>query len=130
MHCAIGCVSGELLGLLIGVSLGLGTVPIIALTTSLALVFGLSLASVPLAWRLGTGVGAALGMVWLGEVVSILTMEAVMNTTDYLLGGMGAASLASPTFWMSIAVAVPIGFLATLPVNRVMIARGIANHDH
>ncbi|WP_420325646.1 DUF4396 domain-containing protein [Mameliella sp.] len=130
VHCATGCVSGEVLGLMIGVSLGLSPWPIIALTTSLALLFGLTLASVPLARRLGTSVPAALGMVWLGETVSILTMESVMNAVDYLLGGMTSGTVWSTAFWLSMAVAIPVGFLATLPVNYVMIGRGIAKHDH
>ncbi|MGS4915033.1 MULTISPECIES: DUF4396 domain-containing protein [Mameliella] len=130
VHCATGCVSGEVLGLMIGVSLGLGPWPIIALTTSLALLFGLTLASVPLARRLGVGLGAALGMVWLGETVSILTMETVMNAVDYLMGGMTSGTVWSTAFWLSMAIAIPIGFVATLPVNYVMIGRGIAKHDH
>ncbi|MBW4982072.1 DUF4396 domain-containing protein [Mameliella sp. CS4] len=130
VHCATGCVSGEVLGLVIGVSLGLSALPIIALTTSLALLFGLTLASVPLARRLGVGLGTALGMVWLGETVSILTMETVMNGVDYLMGGMSSGTVWSATFWLSMAIAIPIGFIATLPVNYVMIGRGIANHDH
>lgn len=128
-HCATGCVSGEILGLVIGVLLGLGTWSTVALTTSLAIVFGLSLASIPLARSMGIGIGAALGIVWLGEIVSILTMEAVMNTADYLMGGMAANSLLSLNFWLAMAVAIPVGFVATLPVNYVMIARGLSHHD-
>ena len=129
-HCAIGCVAGEVTGLAIGVSLGWGIWATMGLATGLALVFGLTLASVPLARRLGVGVLAALQMVWLGEVASILTMEVAMNAVDYALGGLSSGSVFTARFWIALLAAIPVGYLAALPVNYAMIRRGISHHQH
>ncbi|MGB0498927.1 MAG: DUF4396 domain-containing protein [Rubricella sp.] len=130
LHCATGCVAGEITGLAIGVSLGWPVLASMALAVVLAFVFGLSLATFPLARREGIAPLAALKMIWLGESVSIATMEIVMNAVDYWLGGASAGSVFSSTFWIALAVAIPVGFAATLPVNYVMIRRGLGNHAH
>jgi hypothetical protein len=57
-------------------------------------------------------------------------MELVMNATDYLLGGANAQSLSAPVFWWSLLAAIPLGYLAALPVNYVMISRGLGHHHH
>jgi hypothetical protein len=130
LHCATGCVAGEVTGLAIGVALGLGAWASMGLATALAFVFGLTLASVPLARAQGIAVTAALGMIWLGEVASIAAMEVAMNGVDYALGGASVGSLANPRFWWALAVAVPAGYLAALPVNYAMIRRGLGHHHH
>ena len=130
LHCAIGCVIGEVVGLAIGVQLGLGPWLSMGLATVLAFVFGLSLATFPLARSQGIAPSEAFRMVWLGEIVSIGAMEVAMNATDYALGGASAASLSEPIFWTSLLAAIPVGYLAALPVNYVMIGRGLASHDH
>jgi hypothetical protein len=130
LHCATGCVLGEVTGLMIGVGAGLGVWATMGLATALAFLFGLTLASVPLARAQGITIAAALGMIWLGEVTSIAAMEVAMNATDYALGGVGVTSLANPLFWTSLLAAIPVGYLAALPVNYVMIRRGIGHHHH
>lgn len=130
LHCATGCVLGEVTGLAIGVTLGLGAWASMGLATALAFLFGLTLASVPLARSQGIAVSAALGMIWLGEVASIGAMEVAMNATDYALGGASVGSIGDPRFWWAMAAAIPVGYLAALPVNYVMIGRGIAHHHH
>ncbi len=49
----------------------------------------------------------------------------LMNTIDYGVGGMQAASVLDPIFWAGIAAAVPAGFLAAWPVNWWLIKRDL-----
>jgi hypothetical protein len=69
-------------------------------------------------------------MIWLGETISIAVMEFVMNFTDYHLGGVHAASLLAPQFWLGYAAAVPAGFSAAWPVNFWLLKRNIKQHSH
>lgn len=129
LHCLLGCAIGELLGLAIGVSIGLGVWATMGLATALALVIGVNMAVLPLMRRHGRGYREALGVVWLGEVVSILVMEIAMNATDYAIGGVQVDSMAHPLFWIGFAVALPAGFAAAYPVNWWLIGRNL-KHCH
>ena len=125
MHCLTGCVIGEVAGLSIGVTLGLGLWPTIILATALAYVTGITLGLLPVMKNRGVGLMAAFRIIWLGEVISIGVMEIVMNYVDYRMGGMGAPSIASWMFWRGILVAVPAGFLAAWPVNYWLLKRDL-----
>jgi len=129
-HCTTGCVIGEVAGLAIGVTIGLGAWLSMGLATLLAFVAGLSLATFPLARRRGIAPAAAFRMIWLGEAASIAAMEVAMNAADYSLGGAQVASIAEPRFWWALALAVPPGFAAALPVNWLMIRRGSGHRHH
>jgi len=123
LHCLTGCVIGEVAGLAIGVTLGLGTWPTIVLATLLSYVSGFTLGLVPVMRSQGTGFLGALRIIWIGEAVSIGVMEIVMNYVDYRMGGMGAPSIAHWMFWRGLLFAVPAGFLAAWPVNYWLIRR-------
>ena len=123
LHCLTGCVIGEVAGLMIGVSLGLGTWPTILLATSLAYATGITLGLLPVMRNRGVGLIEAFRIIWIGEVVSIGVMEIVMNFVDYQMGGMAAPSIASWMFWQGIMFAVPAGFLAAWPVNYWLLKR-------
>ena len=125
MHCLTGCVIGEVAGLSIGVTLGLGLWPTIILATALAYVTGITLGLLPVMKNRGVGLLAAFRIIWLGEIISIGVMEIVMNYVDYRMGGMGAPSIASWMFWRGILVAVPAGFLAAWPVNYWLLKRDL-----
>ena len=125
MHCLTGCVIGEVAGLSIGVTLGLGLWPTIILATALAYVTGITLGLLPVMKNRGVGLMAAFRIIWLGEIISIGVMEIVMNYVDYRMGGMGAPSIASWMFWRGILVAVPAGFLAAWPVNYWLLKRDL-----
>lgn len=125
VHCLIGCSIGEFMGLALGVALGLGTATTLALAVLLAFVVGLNLAVRPLMREQGMSYVNGIRTIWLGETVSIGAMEVAMNVTDYLIGGVQVASLASPLFWAGFAAAVPVGFLAALPVNYWLIGRNL-----
>lgn len=130
LHCLTGCVIGEVIGLMIGVSLGLGIWPTIALATGLAYVSGFTLGLVPVMRHRKKSMAEAFRIIWFGEVVSIGVMEIAMNATDYAVGGMEAASVMAPVFWLGIAAAIPVGFLAAWPVNAWLLARDLKGCCH
>ena len=123
IHCLTGCVIGEVVGLGLGVTLGLGTWPTIILATGLAYLSGITLGLLPVMKNRGVGLIEAFRIIWVGEVISIGVMEIVMNFVDYQMGGMSAPSLASWMFWRGILFAVPAGFLAAWPVNYWLLKR-------
>ena len=123
IHCLTGCVIGEVVGLGIGVTFGLGTWPTIILATGLAYLSGITLGLLPVVKGRGVGLIEAFRIIWIGEVISIGVMEIVMNFVDYQMGGMSAPSLASWMFWRGILFAVPAGFLAAWPVNYWLLKR-------
>jgi hypothetical protein len=123
LHCLVGCVIGELAGLSIGVTLGLHPYATMALSTMLAYISGFALSIFPLMRRTRLPFAKAIQAIWIGEAVSIGVMEIVMNTVDYHMGGMGVSSISNPLFWQGLAVAVPAGYIAALPVNFWLIGR-------
>ena len=123
IHCLTGCVIGEVVGLGIGVTFGLGTWPTIILATGLAYLSGITLGLLPVMKSRGVGLIQAFRIIWVGEVISIGVMEIVMNFVDYQMGGMSAPSVASWLFWRGILFAVPAGFLAAWPVNYWLLKR-------
>lgn len=130
LHCLTGCVIGELMGLMIGVSLGLHPYSSMALSTVLAYISGFSLTVFPLMKRTKFSFRTALKVIWLGEAVSIGIMELVMNSVDYHMGGIRAGSVFNPLFWEALAVAIPAGYLAALPVNLWLIGKELKKGCH
>lgn len=127
-HCLAGCLIGEIAGLAIGISFGLGVIVTIAIATGLAYITGFALALIPLMGQYGLSLTGALGVIWLGEAVSIAAMEVAMNGADWLAGGLAVQSLAEPRFWIGLMVAVPAGFLAAWPVNHWLLKRQLKTH--
>ncbi len=125
IHCLVGCVIGEVTGLIIGISLGLAIWPTIVLATILAYISGMTLGLVPIVRNQGKTFREALKLIWIGEVFSIGVMEIAMNATDYAVGGMSVGSVMEPIFWVGIAAAIPVGFLAAWPVNWWLIKRDL-----
>jgi hypothetical protein len=123
LHCLTGCVVGEVAGLAIGVTFGLGIWPTIILATALSYASGITLGLLPVMKSQNIGLMAALRIIWIGEVISIGIMEVVMNAVDYQMGGMSAPSIASWMFWQGLLFAIPAGFLAAWPVNYWLIRR-------
>ncbi|PKH38027.1 DUF4396 domain-containing protein [Nocardioides alpinus] len=123
LHCLTGCAIGEVLGLMVGTALGLGTLATIALAVALAFLFGYALSTLPLL-RAGLGLGTALGIVLAADTLSIATMELVDNAVMALIPGAMEAGLVNPVFWLSMMLALTVAFLAAWPVNRHLLARG------
>jgi hypothetical protein len=123
LHCLTGCAIGEILGLVVGTSLGLGNLATVAIAIALAFVFGYTLSTLPLL-RAGLGVGAALTVVLAADTLSIATMEVVDNLVVLVVPGAMDAGLVNPTFWLSMMLALTVAFFAAWPVNRYLLTRG------
>ncbi len=123
LHCLTGCAIGEVLGMGIATALGWGDVSSIVLAIALAFVFGYSLTMRPVL-SAGVGLRRALGVAFAADTVSILTMEIVDNGVILAVPGAMEAGLADLLFWGSLAASLVVAFVATVPVNRALIARG------
>ncbi len=123
LHCLTGCAIGEVLGLITGTALGLATGWTIALSVTLAFLFGYALSTLPLL-RTGLGFAAALGVVLAADTLSILTMEVVDNLVMAVFPGAMHAGLVNAVFWVAMAISLGAAFAAAYPVNRALLARG------
>jgi hypothetical protein len=132
LHCLTGCAIGEVLGMVIGTALGWSDWATIALAVVLAFFFGYSLTIAPVL-RSGLPLRAALGVAFAADTLSITVMEIVDNAIMLLVPGAMEAGLTSFLFWGSLAFALLVAFVVTLPVNRWLIARGKGHavvHQH
>jgi len=130
MHCLTGCTIGEVLGLVIGVSLQWPPLYTIILCVILAFSVGFYMAISSIMASEGLSFMGAFRAVWLGEVISMGIMEFVMNWVDYSVGGMTATSVFTPSFLLGLGLAIPAGFLAAWPVNYWLLSKEIKNCCH
>ena len=107
---------------MIGTALGWGNAPTIALAVVLAFLFGYAFTLTPLLKAMG--LGSALKLALAADSASIAIMEIVDNAVMLVIPGAMNAGLDSPLFWGSLAVALAVAFVVTVPVNRALIARG------
>ena len=133
LHCLTGCAIGEVLGLALGTWWGWSNGATIALAIVLAFFFGYALSMAPLI-RGGLPFRKALGIALAADTISIATMEVVDNAVVLAVPGAMDASLADLLFWASLALALAIAFVVTVPVNRALIIRGkghaVVHHLH
>jgi hypothetical protein len=123
LHCLTGCAIGEIMGLVIGTAAGLANGWTIALSISLAFLFGYTLSTLPVL-KAGLGIGAALGVVLAADTLSIAIMELVDNTVIALIPGAMDAGLVNATFWVGLVIALSAAFVAAYPVNLWLLGRG------
>ena len=123
LHCLTGCAIGEVAGMVIGTALGWSNGATIALAVVLAFLSGYALTMLPLL-RAGLALGSAVRLALAADTISILIMEIVDNAIMLVIPGAMDASLASPLFWGSLAVALAMAGAFAFPVNRWLIARG------
>lgn len=123
LHCLSGCAIGEVAGMVIGTALGWSNGQTIALAVVLAFLSGYALTMIPLL-RAGYRVKTAARLALAADTASITIMEIVDNLVMLAIPGAMNASLGSPLFWGSLAVALAIAGVAAFPVNRWLIARG------
>jgi hypothetical protein len=123
LHCLTGCAIGEILGMVIGTSLGWGDWPTIGIAVVLAFFFGYSFTLVPLL-RGGLVLMAALGVAFAADTISIAIMEVVDNAFILAVPGAMEAGLDDALFWGSLAASLVVAFAAAFPANRWLIARG------
>jgi hypothetical protein len=123
LHCLTGCAIGEIAGMAIGTALGFSNLGTIALSVVLAFVFGYSLTSMPLL-RAGLALAAVVPIALASDTFSIATMEVADNAVVLAVPGALDAGLGTLLFWGSLAFSLAIAFVAAVPVNRWLIARG------
>ena len=132
VHCFIGCSIGEALGLIIAAILGWGNGASIALAIVLAFGFGYAFTL----WSLrGSGMSLTkrLQVTLAADTISITIMEVVDNAILLIIPGAMDANVTEFLFWGSLAIALGAAFIAALPVNRWLIARGLGHaivHHH
>ena len=123
LHCLSGCAVGEVLGMVIGTALGLSGEATIALAVVLAFTLGYAFTMFPLL-RTGMPLRQAGKLALAADTASIAIMEIVDNAVMLAVPGAMEAGLASWLFWASLAFALAVAFVVTVPVNRWMIGRG------
>ena len=123
LHCLTGCAIGEVLGMVIGTSLGLHDLATVALAIALAFVFGYALTMRGLL-RAGLGVRQALPVALAADTLSITVMEIVDNAAMLAIPGAMEAGIGGVVFWASLAGALALAFVVTLPINRRLMSRG------
>ena len=123
VHCLTGCALGEVVGMVIAISLGWGDVAQIGLAVGLAYVFGFSLTAVPLV-RAGLAAGVVVTTALIADTVSITIMEVIDNLFVYFVPGAMEAEIDDPLIYAAIAGGFVIAFPFAFWANRYMIARG------
>jgi hypothetical protein len=123
LHCLTGCAIGEVLGMVLATWWGLSTVPSIVLAIVLAFLFGYSLTMLPVL-RSGVPLRRAIAVALAADTVSIATMELMDNAFILAVPRAIDAGLGDALFWWSLTVSLVVAFVVTVPVNRVLIARG------
>lgn len=126
LHCLTGCAFGEVLGMALATWWGWGDIASIGLAVLLAFFFGYLLTFVGVR-RSGADVSTAVRTALAADTVSILVMELVDNAFIIAVPGAMEAMLTDALFWISLIAALAVAFVATVPVNRWMIGRGLGH---
>ncbi|MGN6129721.1 MAG: DUF4396 domain-containing protein [Nocardioidaceae bacterium] len=126
LHCLTGCAIGEILGMVLATWWGWSNVPSVIVSVALAFVFGYSL-TMSSVLRAGVRFGTALKVALAADTVSILVMEIVDNVVMLTVPGALDAGLADVLFWVSLGLSLAVAFAVTVPVNKVMIERGMGH---
>ena len=132
VHCLTGCGIGEILGMVLGTAFGWSNLQTVIAAVILAFVFGYALTLIPLR-RAGIAWGGSLRLALASDTASISIMEVVDNAIMLVIPGAMDASLSTPLFWGSLALALGVAGVAAFPVNRWLIARGKGHavvHQH
>ena len=123
LHCLTGCAIGEVLGMVIGTSIGLPDWGTVVLAVALAFLFGYAL-TMRGVLRAGVPFRQAVRVALAADTVSILVMEIVDNAIMLTVPGAMEAGITGWLFWGALAFALAVAFVVTLPINRWMIGRG------
>ncbi len=79
--------------------------------------------------RAGFDFSRAVRQVFIAESLSIVVMEATEVLVQIYTPGVMGAGLGSWTFWAGMSLALAAGYIAALPVNYVLVGKGI-RHVH
>jgi Domain of unknown function (DUF4396) len=122
-HCLTGCALGEVVGMIIALSLGWGDVAQIATAVGLAYLFGFTLTAMPLV-RAGLAAGVVVSTALAADTVSITIMEIIDNVFVFFVPGAMDAGVGDPLIYLAIAGGFVVAFPFAWWANRYMIARG------
>jgi len=128
LHCLAGCGIGEVAGMVISTAFALPNFYSIIISIILGFIGGLLLGIVPLK-KHGFGIMKALKIVMAAEGLSITVMTIFEVLAELAIPGVMSAHLSEGIFWVGMLAALLVGFIAALPVNYIMISRGL-NHRH
>jgi len=132
VHCLIGCGIGEILGTVVGSGFNWSNWATEALTIPLAFLFGYGLTLRSLIGHMGFR--ASVPIAFASDTLSITSMEIIDTFIILLIPGALAAGPSTILFWASLLTALAVAFVATVPVNRYLIARGkghaVMHHHH
>jgi hypothetical protein len=112
--------------------LGWSNWPTVALAVALAFLIGYGMTLQPLR-KAGMAWGAALGLAFASDTLSMGTMELVDNAIMLVIPGAMDAGISDPLFWGSLIVSLILAGAAAFPVNRWLIAQGKGHalvHSH
>jgi len=129
LHCLLGCGIGEVLGSAIGAQFGWPNAAQTFLAVLLAFAFGYAL-TFRGARKMGMSASDARKTAIRTDTVSIISMEIIDNTLEYLIPGAMNAAVVSWLFWWSMAVSLAVAFVVTVPVNRFLMTRFGVGHSH
>jgi hypothetical protein len=123
LHCLTGCAIGEVLGMVIGTSLGLHNAATVVLSIGLAFAFGYAL-TMRGVLRTGLTFRQAMTVALAADTISIAVMELIDNAVVVAVPGAMDAGITTALFWLSLAASLVLAFLLTTPVNRWLMSRG------
>lgn len=126
-HCLLGCGVGEVMGMAIGQNWHNAAQT--ALATALAFIFGYGL-TFNGAYSEKPDVKRALKIALVADTVSIISMEIIDNGTEWLIPGAMNSKLNQGLFWWSLALALAVAFVITVPVNRYVLSKSKHAHHH
>ena len=129
LHCLTGCGIGETVGSAIGAQAGWPNVWQTVLAVVLAFAFGYGL-TFRGARKMGLTAQEAARTALSTDTISIISMEIVDNTLEYVIPGAMNAVVASWLFWWSLAVSLAVAFVITVPINRFVMTRSGSHHKH
>lgn len=122
VHCLTGCAIGEVSGLLLGTYFGWSNLLTVIVAVSLAFVFGYALSLLPLV-KAGFSVVEAGKLVFAADTLSITVMEIVDNGVMLAIPGAMDAHGSSPLMWIAMIIALAVAFVVATPVNGWLLAR-------
>ena len=128
-HCLIGCGIGEIVGMLIAALFGWHRIGRVSLAIVLAFAFGYALTYRGIRKQTNTA-GEAIRTTVATDTVSIVSMELVDSTMEFLIPNALIVTISSARFWWGLALSLAIAFVITVPVNRFAMAKQSHMHHH
>jgi len=125
-HCLTGCGIGEVLGMALGQNLSNAVQTALAVILAFVIGYGLTFRGAISEMSAKDAVKLALAV----DTISIISMEIIDNVSEWLIPGAINARLHNILFWWSLALFLAIAFVITVPVNRLVMSKGVGHGHH